>query len=136
MQMKFVRNLFESRPVLSPERMPDQGLILSSNDSVDAHIQCARAMDHSFLIVYTTNGSEFTLDLSRMPGKTLNAWWYNPRDGQLYSASHSTTSRPFKEFREKKITAFDPPGQPGDDQDWVLVIDDASKKYRPPGSDL
>ena len=75
MQMKFVRNLFESRPVLSPERMPDQGLILSSNDSVDAHIQCARAMDHSFLIVYTTNGSEFTLDLSRMPGKTLNAWW-------------------------------------------------------------
>ena len=131
--MAFVRELIESRPMLSPQRIPDQGLVISANDSVDAHVQCARAEDHSYVIVYSTNGSNFTLDLTRMGNKTLNAWWYNPRDGKLYSRKNSVTTKPFETLKDKKSASFDPPGDSGPGRDWILVIDDASKMYPPPG---
>ena len=133
-QMTFVRKLIESRPILSPQRIPDQSLIISANDSVDAHIRCARAEDYSYMMVYSTNGSAFTLDLSRMPGKVLKAWWYNPRDGKLYSGKNLVTNKPFETLQKNAAISFDPPGDMGPDHDWILVIDDASGSFPSPGS--
>ncbi|MEM1136685.1 MAG: DUF4038 domain-containing protein, partial [Bacteroidota bacterium] len=57
--MRHVRNLFESRPFIDPERLPDQRLIISQNEAVNFHIQCARAKDFSYIIVYSTSGGSF-----------------------------------------------------------------------------
>src|SRR5690606_14432330 len=61
-QMKFLKRLFTSRSYLSPERIPDQSLILSEAGEVDDRIQVARAEDFSYLMAYSTNGSAFELD--------------------------------------------------------------------------
>jgi len=54
----------------------------------------------------------------------VKAWWFNPRDGG---------ATPIGEFPNSGEREFAPPGA-GEFLDWVLVLDDASKGYPPPGS--
>ena len=57
-------------------------------------------------------------------GKEVVAWWYNPRNGEAKQiAKYSNTG----------IQTFNTP-TPGENTDWVLVLDDASKNYPTPGS--
>ncbi len=49
----------------------------------------------------------------------VKAWWFNPRDGK--AAAIGT-------FDNKGRREFAPP-TPGELLDWVLVLDDAAKKY-------
>lgn len=132
-QMQFLRKLFVSRPFLSPERIPDQSLLLSEAGEVDDRIQVARAEDFSYLIAYSTNGTDFILDLSGFGKKELNIWWYNPKDGNVYNAHKIVTSSPFKKIKGEDQLKFNPPGNPESGNDWILVIDDAKKHYLPPG---
>jgi predicted esterase len=64
------------------------------------------------------------VNLGRLSGTTINAWWYNPRDG---------TSQ-FIDAYAKSIGTqpFTPPGN-GYGNDWVLVLDDAARGYNAPG---
>ena len=117
-QMKFLRNLIESRPML--DRVPDQSLItdpLSAND----HIQATRGNDYIF--VYSAQGKKFTVLTSKISGKEIQAHWYNPRNGELKEAG---------KFPKKSQQEFVPPTS-GYGHDWVLIVDDASKKYGAPG---
>jgi hypothetical protein len=57
-------------------------------------------------------------------GKKVKAWWYNPRNGK---ASEIGT------FSNEGKRVFNPPS-PGELEDWVLVLDDAAKRYPTPGS--
>jgi hypothetical protein len=61
-----------------------------------------------------------TVDMTRISGPTANAWWFDPRSGVATAiGNYSTTgTRPFT---------------PADTNDWVLVMDDASQGYGPPG---
>jgi hypothetical protein len=54
----------------------------------------------------------------------VKAWWFNPRDG---------TAKEIAVFENKDVREFTPPDY-GEMIDWVLVLDDATKKYPPPGS--
>ena len=77
-----------------------------------------------FMMVYTYTGKPFELRLGVTSGPSLSAWWFNPRDGSAQPAGavpNSGTRR------------FTPPGQPGEGPDWVLVLDDAAKRFGPPG---
>jgi len=58
-----------------------------------------------------------------LSGERLRAWWFNPRDG---------TSQLIDEFAKTDTRSFAPP-MPGEQIDWVLVVDDAAKDYPPPG---
>ena len=61
-----------------------------------------------------------TVAMTNISGTTANAWWYNPTNGiATIIGSYSTTG----------TRTFTPP----DTNDWVLVLDDASQKYPPPG---
>jgi hypothetical protein len=133
-QMAFVRNLMESRPFIMPERVPDQSLIVSDTGDADVRIQCARADDYSYAIVYSTSGTEFVLDVKRFKAQKLNAWWYNPRDGKLYTQKNKVSIKPFEVIQNKGVKKFNPPGEPGVANDWLLVIDDASKLFPQPGT--
>lgn len=131
--MTHVRALFESRPFINPERIPDQGIIISDEGTVDDRIQVARASNFSYYILYTTNGRSLELNLSQLSDKKINCWWYNPRDGKVYNNEYQPTNKPFLVLSDHKTFTFDPPGHAAQENDWVLVLDDASKNYSKPG---
>lgn len=132
-QMTYVRNLMESRPFISPQRIPDQSILKSDSGHVDDRIQCTRADDYSYLMVYTTNGKPFSIDLSKMPGKYLKVWWYSPRDGKNYNSNNKISEKPFKILNTNNTQAFNPPGNKSPKNDWVLILDDASSNFSSPG---
>lgn len=112
-QMQYVRKLIESHPML--ERVPDQSLIEENNLAPSERIQATRGNDYAF--IYTSEGKSFTVFLNKISGKTLHAYWYNPRDGKTSDTGN------IKNDGTKKFT----PPSSGYGQDWVLVIDNAEK---------
>jgi hypothetical protein len=125
-QMRYLRTLLESRPMLT--RIPDQWLI--SNDPLGTvnRMQACRASDGSYAFIYTASGTPLKIRMTdhiydKLSGKTIRAYWYDPRHG---------TSQRIGEFDKTVFHDFTPPTS-GHGNDWVLVLDDASKGYAPPG---
>ncbi|WP_435015696.1 glycoside hydrolase family 140 protein [Tundrisphaera sp. TA3] len=120
-QMQHVRALLESRPILA--RIPDQSLLASEPGQGPDHVQAARAEDGSYAFIYSPTGRPFTVDLGKLSGPKLSAAWYDPRTG---------AAQPFGNLAREGRREFHPPSQ-GKGQDWVLVLDDASRNYPEPG---
>ena len=123
-QVCYGRELIESRPFF--RRIPDQGVI--AGDAGRGHGRCTATRDSlgTYAMVYSESGRPFAVDLGRVSGKRIVAWWYDVRSG-----------RPLRigEFRRRDAGAtmtFTPPTC-GKGNDWVLVLDDARMKYPPPG---
>ena len=116
--MKFVRKLIESHPM--SERVPDQSLIVENNLASSERIQATRGNDYAF--IYTAEGKSFTILLNKIEGNILKAYWYNPRDGKTIDLDS---------VENKGTKKFIPPSS-GYGQDWVLVMDNASKNYPKP----
>jgi len=77
----------------------------------------------SYAMVYAPVGRPFKVRLDAIQGEKVKAWWFNPRTGEAtVIGTHAN-----KGERE-----FTPPDK-GEMLDWVLVLDDASKKYPVPG---
>ncbi len=134
-QMIHLRKLIESRSSVHVQRIPDQTMVISDQGMHEDRIQCTRAENHAWLMVYTTNGSSFTLDASRIPAKKIRMWWYSPRNGKLYTGEGNVTTRPFAVVRNRsKTIVFHPPGDVSAGNDWVLVLDDAVTPFPPPGA--
>ncbi len=106
-QMKYLRNLIESRPML--DRVPDQTLITDALGAND-HIQATRGKDYIF--VYSTEGQKFTLQTGKITGTTIQSYWYNPRNGE---------AKPGEKSAKQVSQEFTPPST-GYGQDWVLVV--------------
>jgi hypothetical protein len=113
-QLKYLRQLIESRPMLA--RVPDQSLITDALGAND-HIQATRGRDYAF--VYTAQGKKFTLNTGKLSGKEFQAYWFNPRNGEVTQS---------EKFTKKDKQEFTPPTS-GYGHDWVLIVDDVSKKY-------
>lgn len=126
-QMKYLRGLFESRPRL----VPDQAIVVSDQGTDDDRVQAARSADRDTWIVYITDGHPVELDLSQMPAARVNAWWMNPRNGQLYSEPGKMSDEPGALSAGRQTVT--PPGVQGLNNDWVLVMDDAKRDLAPPG---
>ncbi len=130
-QMKYLRALLESRPML--QRVPDQWLIAEDQLSTDSRIQATRAVDGSYAFIYMASGTKVRVQLidhgdafpffNKLSGDTIRAYWYDPRSG---------TSQMIGEFKKEAYRDFTPPTT-GPGNDWVLVLDDASKGYAAPG---
>ncbi len=117
-QMKYLRALIESRPMA--DRIPDQSLVTNALGAND-RIQATRGKDYIF--VYSTQGKKITLNTNKIAGTELISYWYNPRNGEVKEAG---------KFAKKAQQEFTPPTS-GYGQDWVLIVDDASKNYAVPG---
>ncbi len=61
--------------------------------------------------------------MDKITGANVKAWWFDPRTGEAKSIGT------FPAAGEKE---FQTP-TPGENLDWVLVLDDASKKFGVPG---
>ncbi len=131
--MQHLRYLMESRPMQMLS--PDPSMLLS--DAGELHKEpsyCAvlRSRDGRCALVYFTMGRAFDIDLSGVSGDIINAWWYSPRDGLLYNEKKKQVYGPFATIEAKGAHTFKPPST-GQNQDWVLVLDDAAVDFPPPG---
>ena len=77
-------------------------------------------------MVYSANGRTISLKLSLLAG-TLSAAWFNPRNGLWHAEEAESTRQTF--FAHGIVAGlgapdhdFDPPGEAGDGNDWVLVL--------------
>jgi hypothetical protein len=58
-----------------------------------------------------------------LTGSQFKAWWFNPRTGESTLIGH---------IGRWEELAFRHPDE-GEMIDWILVLDDASRKFPPPG---
>lgn len=108
-QMKYVRQLMESRPLL--DRVPDQSVIRENDYPSAERIQATRGKDYIF--IYAATGKPFTVLPGKISGARLKAHWYNPKDG---------TQKDAGSVSNKEENRFQPPSS-GYGHDWVLVLD-------------
>lgn len=120
-QLGHARKLFESRPY--QKLAPDQSVLVDDPGAGAAHIQAARADDGSFMFVYTPMGQPFSIKMGKFPGSRVNASWFDPRTGA------STFIGLFPTLGVHKFE----PSSGGRGNDWVLVLDDATKDFPKPG---
>ncbi len=119
-QMQFLRALMESRPFFT--RIPDQSLILSDERRGAQHIQATRDREGTYAFVYfPASDSDARVDLGKLRGSKVRAWWYDPRTG-IGTLVGIVDRDQQKEFRSP---AYGP--------DWVLVLEDDAARYPPPG---
>lgn len=127
-QMQYGRRLMESRPFLT--RVPDDTVIVT--DRVPTSVPGAgryryvatRDEAGTYAMVYAPVRRPFSVRMDAIAGPKVKGWWFNPRNGQATAIG---------EFSNQGARAFQPPDR-GEELDWVLVLDDASKGYPPPGS--
>lgn len=86
----------------------------------DDYLAAGRTPDGGTVIAYMPTRRTITVDLSKVSGSQAIAWWYDPRTGKPTSAGSFSTSG---------AQTFTLPSE----ADWVLVLDDASRKLSPPG---
>ena len=120
-QMQYLKDLILSRPSLN--RTEDLTLISSGQGQEGRdHLEAMRDEAASYAFIYFPENDHTTrIDLSRLKAKTIKAWWYDPRTG-IGSLIGTYEGGTLQDFRS-------PPNGP----DWVLVVEDASKNYAPPG---
>jgi len=124
-QMIHLKNLMLSRPYAS--RVSDQSLIKSDpGTSYLDYAAATRDANGTYAMIYLAQNKPVKIDLSKVSGVAKNIWWYDVRTGLSKSAGMR---------KEKGTVTFTPPqeGNPDSHRDWVLVIDDAAKKFNAPG---
>lgn len=121
-QVQYLRALMESRLFLS--RIPDQSLILSKNGERGEQMRATRDAHGTYAMIYLPRTRPVEIDLVKLSGDILRAWWYSPRTGQLGHIGKvaKADGGPTKLFTP-----------PHDGPDWVLVLDDLAQNFLPPG---
>ncbi|MDO8542052.1 MAG: glycoside hydrolase family 140 protein [Opitutaceae bacterium] len=119
-QMRHVRALIESRPILS--RVPDQSLVVDALKGAD-FIAATRGDGYAF--IYSAQGRTFMANLGKISGPRVVAWWFNPRNG---------AAEKIGPFDNTGTREFVPHIHGGFGTDMVLVLDDAAKNFPAPGT--
>ena len=127
-QMQYGKRLMLSRPCLT--RIPATDKALPAPYDIQTawpgqgicRFAATMDTDGTFLMVYAPVGRRFLVNTTLIKGKKLRGWWYNPRNGK---------SRKIRKIERGEAVSFISP-DPGEELDWILVIDDASKGYRRP----
>jgi hypothetical protein len=109
------RNWYELVPDLKHE------IILSGTGTGETYVSAASTSEGETMIAYIPrNGEPVQIDMNRITGRRLYAWWYNPRNGEATLIGR---------YPSKGRRVFQKP----DEQDWILVMDDASAGLAVPG---
>ncbi len=84
-----------------------------------------RGSNGDWALIYSANGRNISLDLTRLNSAKMNAYWFNPRNGMWNSngTEYKKTTPFLKELRTGSGNYnFEAPGNPGPGNDWVLVL--------------
>ncbi len=119
--LKHLRTLLESLPWW--KLVPDLHNVVAVNGhgtfATNDYAVTALADSGAFALSYLPSKRELTIDLSKLAGERVAAFWFNPRTGVNHQIG---------EFTEKKLHAFTPPS----DGDWVLMLVDKAEKLPAP----
>jgi hypothetical protein len=108
-QMQYLKQLMLSRPYF--ERIPDQSMIIDNGEKYN-YVIATRGKDYAFAYTYT--GHDFQLVMGKIEGEKVKTTWYNPRTGKLIKSDT---------ISNKGTARFNPPGEPKEGEDWVLILD-------------
>lgn len=116
----YIGNLMRSRRhwLMQPDRA--NAVMTQGHGSGSTRAVTSRASDGSSVIAYLPTRRQVTIDMTKVAGSTGRVWWWNPRTNVATSVGTFPTTG---------SQTFTPP----DNNDWVLVIDDASQNFPPPG---
>ncbi|MVM37846.1 DUF4038 domain-containing protein [Spirosoma sp. HMF3257] len=92
------------------DRVLDQTLIANQGNRYD-YLVASRGTDYA--LIYTYTGRNIKLNMGKLPGNSVAASWFNPRDGQTTAIGDTPN---------KGIQEFNPPAEPKEGNDWVLVL--------------
>jgi hypothetical protein len=126
-QMHHARELLESRPFF--DRVPDDEVLVPADVPTSVpgaglkRFAATRDAKGRFAMVYAPVGRPFAVRMDKVNGPMVRAWWFNPRDGKATRIG---------EFPNSGTKSFVPPDR-GEMLDWILVLDDASQDFPPPG---
>ena len=123
LQMGYMKKMFETRPWHRLE--PAQELITSENPEGKEYRVAAITKERDLMMVYIPYGRKTSIDITALTGTALKGWWFNPRDGRAV---------PIKEISKGKNQEFTPPSV-GRGSDFVLIIEDASRRFPEPRGD-
>jgi len=121
-QAGYLRKLIESRNPAG--RVPDLSIVAASQGTAPfSHIESFHGADNSYAMAYVPERKKISVDLTFMSASSIVAWNFDPVRG---------TASKIGVFPRKDQMEFSPETK-GASSDWVLVIDDAEKKYPAPG---
>jgi hypothetical protein len=129
-QMQYGRQLIESRPFL--DRIPDPSIIVTGKVATSVpgagtrRYVATRDAQGTYAMVYAPVGRPFSVRMDKIAGAKVRAWWYDPRNGRAAEIGM---------FSNQGERSFSPP-EPGELLDWILVLDDAARKYPAPGKPM
>ncbi|MEP7142231.1 MAG: glycoside hydrolase family 140 protein [Ferruginibacter sp.] len=119
-QAGYLKHLILSRPSLY--RLPDQGIIENEQGKAGDYMCAFRDSIGSYIMVYIPVGKTVTINTASICSAKLRCWWFNPQTAQVKAIGVISNS---------KSVQMTSPTQ-GNGNDWVLVIDDAAKRYKKP----
>ncbi len=106
-------------------RVPDNSVIVKGQGDKGEHIEAFHDGGNTYAMIYLPVGKTVTINISIF-SKKITAWWFNPKDG-IVKKIITTVVTDYMQFTPPTV---------GIENDWVLVIDDASGKYPAPGKAL
>ena len=109
-QMKHLKNLMLSHSFF--DRVPDQSLIAGTNGEKYERVIATRG--ETYLMAYTYTGKDFSINMGKINGEKVKAKWFDPRTGK---------EKVLGEIDNKGVQKFNPPGEPKNGNDWVLILD-------------
>jgi hypothetical protein len=127
-QIRHGRALLESRPFLT--RIPDSSLVVSASvpnaipGAGTKFMNATRSSAGEYGMIYSATSRGYTLNPGAVSGESLHFWWFDPRNG---------THIDLGVFPRSNLVEVTPPNK-GEDIDWVLVVDDATRGFPAPGS--
>jgi hypothetical protein len=123
-EMKYLRTLIESRPML--DRIPGQNILVNEGPCASERIQATLGKDYAF--IYSAYGRPIIVKMNKISGNKINASWYDPRTGK------TTFIGSFDNKGQQTFTPPLPVASPVSSQreDWILILDNAEKKFGNP----
>ncbi len=138
---RVVREIWTNEQFLN--RTPDQSLIVGDNGNTygdgqfdDAgnplknpgysdRITAMRDKYRTWAVIYSANGRDINIDISKLKTDVMKAYWFNPRTGKWHDGiTEHDIQTPFKSSitQNNEIATFNPPGNPEKGNDWILVL--------------
>lgn len=109
LQMRYLKNLMLSYPYF--DRKPAQEIIADNTQKRYNYIIATKGP--AYALAYTYTGRTFKVNTANLGFKLSSAQWYNPADGSTQAIGLKAKTG---------VISFDPPGQPKNGNDWVLVL--------------
>jgi hypothetical protein len=109
-QMQHLKKLMLSKSYF--DRTPAQEII--ADNIQDRYNYILATKGRNYAMIYTYTGRSFEVDFSKMKFKISKASWFNPSTGIIEKV---------KDVAAKGIVDFDPPGEPKNGNDWVLILE-------------